>query len=125
MRYTMKALKDVKQNYSEQWKAIREKTNFEASETDIWRDIIDNVYLPEDKKRGVVLQQDGFLDKDLRPAASINDDERPINQHWSWDRILRSCFIKQGDVVQGLYFFEHEFDEDTIRRNYDFYESMT
>ncbi|MBN2665192.1 MAG: glycoside hydrolase family 65 protein, partial [Bacteroidales bacterium] len=46
----------------------------------------------------------------------------PLNQHWSWDRILRSVFIKQADVVQGLFFFEDEFDEDTLRRNFDFYE---
>jgi maltose phosphorylase len=38
---------------------------------------------------------------------------------------LRSCFIKQADVLQGLYFFEHEFDTDTLRRNFDFYEPMT
>ncbi|MNL35430.1 Maltose phosphorylase [compost metagenome] len=38
---------------------------------------------------------------------------------------MRSCFIKQADVLQGLYFFEHEFDEATIRRNFEFYEPMT
>jgi maltose phosphorylase len=32
-------------------------------------------------------------------------------------------FIKQADVLQGIYFFEDEFDEETIRRNFDFYES--
>ena len=49
----------------------------------------------------------------------------PLNQKWSWDRILRSCFIKQADVLQGLYFFENQFDTETIRRNFDFYEPRT
>ena len=57
--------------------------------------------------------------KDLDPA------ERPINQKWSWDRILRSCFIKQADVLQGLYFFQEDFDDATLRRNFDFYEART
>jgi maltose phosphorylase len=48
-----------------------------------------------------------------------------LNQKWSWDRILRSCFIKQADVLQGLYLFEDDFDIETIRRNFDFYEPMT
>ena len=48
-----------------------------------------------------------------------------LNQKWSWDRILRSCFIKQADVLQGLYFFEDDFDLDTVKRNFDFYEPMT
>ena len=33
----------------------------------------------------------------------------PLNQHWSWDKILRSCFIKQADVLQGIYFFNDAF----------------
>ena len=75
--------------------------------------------------RNIFLQQDGFLDKELKPASSIPSDERPINQHWSWDRILRSCFIKQADVLQGIYLFEDQFDTETIKRNFDFYEPMT
>jgi maltose phosphorylase len=55
----------------------------------------------------------------------LNQAERPINQHWSWDRILRSCFIKQADVLQGIYFFEEDFDMETIRENFDYYEPMT
>ena len=61
----------------------------------------------------------------MRRADSLKKEERPINQHWSWDRILRSCFIKQADVLQGLYFFEENFDEQTLRENFDFYEPMT
>src|SRR5690606_13083624 len=90
-----------------------------------WQHIVDNMYLPEDSDRGVFLQQDGFLDKELIPVADLPIEARPLNQHWSWDRILRSCYIKQADVLQGIYFFEDEFDEDTIRRNYDFYEPLT
>lgn len=83
------------------------------------------MHLPFDSERRVFLQQDCFLDKELMSAETIPPDERPINQHWSWDRILRSCFIKQADVLQGLYVFEEKFDTETISRNFDFYEPMT
>jgi maltose phosphorylase len=73
----------------------------------------------------VFLQQSDFLDKELMPVSEIPKGQRPLNQHWSWDRILRSCFIKQADVLQGLYFFEDEFDTETLKRNFDFYEPMT
>jgi trehalose/maltose hydrolase-like predicted phosphorylase len=36
------------------------------------------------------LQQDGFLDKELVRVADLDTNQRPINQKWSWDRILRS-----------------------------------
>jgi maltose phosphorylase len=73
----------------------------------------------------VFLQQDGFMDKDQQMAADLPDSDRPINQHWSWDRILRSVFIKQADTLQGLYFFEGEFDVETHRENFEFYEPRT
>ena len=38
---------------------------------------------------------------------------------------MRSCFIKQADVLQGMYFFEDDFDIESLKRNYDFYEPMT
>jgi maltose phosphorylase len=38
---------------------------------------------------------------------------------------LRSIFIKQADVLQGLYLFEDHFDKETIRENFDFYEPKT
>ena len=88
-------------------------------------DVVEKMYYPVDEERNIFLQQDTFLDKDLMPAAEIPEKERPIHQHWSWDKILRSCFIKQADVLQGLYFLGHLYDEDTKKRHFEFYEPMT
>ena len=126
LRYTIRNLTDLEKNNPRILKKITSSTRFKFSEeTGRWEDIIKNTHLPFDEKRSVFLQQDGFLDKELKPAASIPEKERPINQHWSWDRILRSCFIKQADVLQGLYFLEEYYDTETIKRNFDFYEPMT
>lgn len=65
------------------------------------------------------------MDKVLQNTDAIPDNERPINQYWSWDRILRSCYIKQSDVLLGLYLYYFNFDTETIRRNFEFYEPMT
>jgi maltose phosphorylase len=65
------------------------------------------------------------MEKSLLPVAQLAEEHRPLNQKWSWDRILRSVYIKQADVLQGLYFFEDDFDEDTHRRNFEFYEQFT
>ena len=104
---------------------IEQKTSLQEEELALWKEAAENMYLPQDEKLNVVLQQDGFLDKELVKVADLNPSERPINQHWSWDRILRSPYIKQADVLQGMYFFEEDFDEDTVRRNYAFYEPFT
>ena len=49
----------------------------------------------------------------------------PLNQNWSWDRVLRSPYIKQADVLQALYFLNHEYTTEEKQRNFDFYEPLT
>lgn len=126
LRFTQHAINYVKKANAERFSEIVSKTSFrEEEETTKWKDIVDKMYYPEDPKRGVILQQDGFLDKELLRVSNLKKEDRPLNQKWSWDRILRSCFIKQADVLQGLYLFEDDFDVETIRKNFDFYEPMT
>ena len=105
--------------------ARRAELNITPNEMAHMQDVVESMYYPEDKELGIFVQHDTFLDKDLEPAAALPAEERPINQHWSWDHILRSCYIKQADVLQGLYFLNHLYDTETIRRNFDFYEPMT
>ena len=126
MRYAAWAARWVRENRPADYARICAKRAFdEAAETAVWHRIADNMYLGEDRELGIFLQQDGYLDKEQTLVADLDPTERPINQKWSWDRILRSCFIKQADVLQGLYFFGEEFDLDTLRRNFYFYEPRT
>jgi len=126
LSYTLENIRILEKESPARLRDLFEKTEFNFSmETARWEEIIEKMHFPYDTSRNVFLQQDGFLDKELMPASNIPADERPINQHWSWDRILRSCFLKQADVLQGIYTLEYQFDTDTIRRNFDFYEPMT
>ena len=90
-----------------------------------WQEIVENMYFPVDEELGIFVQHDTFLDKELLPVSALKADELPLNQHWSWDKILRSCFIKQADVLQGIYFFNDSFTKEEKQRNFDFYEPMT
>ena len=126
LKYILEVSEYIKSSDSERYNELVASTNLnESDEFAKFNHIIENIYLPESKELGVYLQQDGFLDKELIKVKDLAPTERPINQKWSWDRILRSCFIKQADVLQGMYFFEDDFDIETIKRNYDFYEPMT
>src|SRR3990170_801859 len=126
LKFTQEAIDYVKKNDPHRFSEIVAKTNFnEKTETAKWKEITTKMYFPEDTRRGILLQQDGFLDKELVLVSDLKKEDRPINQKWSWDRILRSCFIKQADVLQGIYLFEDDFETEAIRKNFDFYEPMT
>ena len=125
MEYADESLAYIEGNHNEVYGKIISKINFSNSELEKWSDIRSKMYLHKDESRGIFLQQDGFLDKDILPVTDLSMVDVPINQKWSWDRILRSCYIKQADVLQGIYFFVDKFDPKDIRRNYEFYEPLT
>ncbi|MFW5789893.1 MAG: family 65 glycosyl hydrolase domain-containing protein [Bacillota bacterium] len=125
LEFTIEALNRMKKEVPARYQEVLAELELRAEEIDKWQDIIDNIYYPVDEKRGIFLQQDGYLDKVLKPASEIPAEDLPLHQNWSWDRILRSCYIKQADVLQGLYFLREKYDLDTVKRNFDFYEPKT
>ncbi|TGE51620.1 glycoside hydrolase family 65 protein [Weissella confusa] len=108
------------------------KLNVTAEERKHWREIVDKMYLPEADvtdvngvPRHVFVAHDTFLDKELVPVRDLDPKNLPINQHWSWDRILRSPYIKQSDTLHAMYYFPDAFTEQQKRDNYEFYEPFT
>ncbi|GGL45909.1 glycoside hydrolase family 65 protein [Sporolactobacillus putidus] len=118
LNYTLQALNEVDDGKYE-------SLGLSPEEVSHWRDIIDQMYLPFDETLGIFVQHDTFLDKAIRPVSEIPEGERPLNQHWSWDKILRSCYIKQADVLQGFYFLNDQFTFEEKKRNFEFYEPLT
>ncbi|WP_058301233.1 glycoside hydrolase family 65 protein [Gorillibacterium timonense] len=125
MEYTLEALAYLKEQEPSRYTELVDRIQLTEEETAKWQDIIARMYYPSDEERGIFLQQDGFLDKELIPVKELGAENLPINQKWSWDRILRSCYIKQADVLQGLYFLGDRYDLETKKRNFDFYEPLT
>ncbi|QHM60396.1 Maltose phosphorylase [Pediococcus pentosaceus] len=118
LKYTLQILKEVSPEQAK-------KLNVSEDEKKHWQDIVDNMYLPYDKDLNIFVQHDGFLDKDLKPVSEIPADQLPLNQNWSWDKILRSPYIKQGDVLQGIWDFIDDFTPEQKKSNFDFYEQYT
>jgi maltose phosphorylase len=75
-------------------------------EIEAWSALVKSVYFPKLEGTRIFLQQDGFMDKEQLSVADIPALERPINQHWSWDRILRSIFIKQATCFKDCIFLK-------------------
>ena len=125
LKKTIEYIEIIAHKHPESYTQFRRTTHFQQTEATQWLDIIKNMYLPEEKEHGIIVQHDGYLDKELHTVADIPTNERPINQHWSWDRILRSCYIKQSDVLLGLHLYYDNFEDETVRRNFEFYEPRT
>ena len=123
--YALEQIEKVKEGHHEDYLRIAGKTKITHEELHAWKKVADNMFFPYSEKYQVYLQQDGFLDKELITVADLPNEDRPINQKWSWDRILRSPYIKQADTLQGFYFFEDQFSTEELKRHFDFYEPFT
>ncbi|WP_310377480.1 glycoside hydrolase family 65 protein [Flavobacterium sp.] len=123
--YTYEQIQKVALEYPLDHKRIVEKVNLSVVELKEWKKVSGNMYFPKSDELGIYLQQDGFLDKDLVLVKDLDKSQRPINQKWSWDRVLRSPYIKQADVLQCFYFFEEHFTKEELQRNFEFYEAFT
>jgi maltose phosphorylase len=123
--YTIEQINKVEQEYSSDYTRILNKVKLSQTEISEMKKVADNMYFPYSEEHGVYLQQDGFLDKELITVANLDKSQRPINQKWSWDRILRSPYIKQADTLQGFYFFEDHFTKEQLEKHFDFYEPFT
>ena len=125
LKYAREQVGKVKEGYPEDFTRIQGVTHLKEQELLKWDEIAGNMYFPYSEKYEVYLQQDGFLDKEMIRVNELPNDQRPINQKWSWDRILRSPYIKQADVLQGFYFFEDHFSQEELEKHFDFYEPFT
>lgn len=125
LNYALQQFEAVKANHPADFARIQAKINVSDAELAKMREVAENMYFPYDETRQIYLQQDGFLDKDLTPVSQLDRSQRPINQKWSWDRILRSAYIKQADTLQAFYYFEDQFSKEELARHFAFYESFT
>jgi maltose phosphorylase len=125
INYAIEQINKIENEYPEDYTRVMNKVKLSQSEISAMKKVADNMYLPYSEEHGVYLQQDGFLDKELITVADLDKSQRPINQKWSWDRILRSPYIKQADTLQGFYFFEEHFTKDQLEKHFDFYEPFT
>ncbi|QYA25927.1 glycoside hydrolase family 65 protein [Gramella sp. MT6] len=125
IEYCLEMIDKVKDGHQEDYTRVMGLTSLNEGEMANWREVAEGMYFPYSEEHGVFLQQDGFLDKEIIPVSKLDKKQRPINQKWSWDRILRSCYIKQADVLQGFYFFADHFSKEELEKHFDFYEPLT
>lgn len=119
--YTLSVMDEMALNAPSLLKAAREKTGLGEDETLFWKRIKDNMYIPR-KENGLFEQHDGFFRLPHIDIDSIPVTDFPLYNNWSYDRIYRTDMIKQPDVLMMLFMYNQDFDLETKRINYEYYE---
>ncbi|SDL18132.1 family 65 glycosyl hydrolase domain-containing protein [Halarsenatibacter silvermanii] len=125
LNYAFDVKNYLEKEHPERSEKLLSRLELTEEELERWRDITEKMYLPRWQEREIFEQQDGYRDKKLDKVSDLDAEDLPLNQNWSWDKILRSPYVKQADVLQGLYFLSDQYDRETKKKNFDFYEPRT
>lgn len=121
-RYTCEVLGGMKQEHTAHYGAVCAKTGLEEAEIEKWRKMERAMYIPYDPETKLFEQHEGYFSLPHIDVDKIPNEDFPLYSSWSYDRIYRNDMIKQPDVLMLMLLFNSCFDEEQLRRNYEYYE---
>jgi alpha,alpha-trehalose phosphorylase len=125
LRNAAEAVEWVRENKPNAYSHIVHETGLGEDEVATWRDAASRMYVPYDEKRGIIMQDDNFLEKEPWDFEGTPRDRYPLLLNYHPLVIYRHQVIKQADVVLALVLLGNEFDREAKRRNFDYYDPLT
>ena len=115
----------LKTSYPSVWKRLKEKIAIEDGELKEWKKVEDKIYIPYDESTGLYEEFEGYFKLEDVVITEFDEQNMPIIPVELWERLNETTLIKQADVVMLQYLLSDEFDYQTKKRNYDYYEPRT
>jgi len=104
--------------------AARARLEVDDDELAAFADAAGRIRLPRDDARGIRLQDDRFLELEPHDLQAEPLDGA-LNAIWSYDRILRTQLLRQGDLLVAHLLLEDRFAPGELEADFDFYEPKT
>ncbi len=108
--------------FSADFEAIKRKIEISDAEIEDIRRLANELYLPFDKKTGMIAQFDGYfdLDRELELQGGTTAKSFQMKQSGLYNK---SQVIKQPDVMLLFSYMNIPFGDTVYRRNWDYYEA--
>jgi kojibiose phosphorylase len=102
------------------------RLKFRPSELAKWHKIEERLYSPRKKPTGLIEQFDGYFSMRKYPLPDIDGSGLPrFPTQVSLERLGRTQFVKQADVMMLMYLQPEHFTYDQIHKNFVYYEKRT
>ena len=122
LSYTEEVLDKLQRENAALYQRIMEKMHLTHAEREEWKKIAKAMYIPKDEEKKLYEQHEGFFNLPHVEVDDIPTEDFPLYSHWTYDRIYRNDMIKQPDVLMLMLLFNHDFTEEELRANYEYYE---
>lgn len=90
-----------------------------------WKRAADNMYMPYESRLGIYPQDDSFMYKKPWDIKNTPVEKYPLLDNHHPLVVYRHRVSKQADLVLSLFLLQNKFKKDEIKRNFDFYETVT
>jgi kojibiose phosphorylase len=105
---------------------ITKKLAFRRSELDRFRRIEERMFLPWDRRTGLLEQFEGYSRKKKYPLPAPDANGLPrFPKSIPLEKLQSTQFIKQADVVMLGWLLPALFSRESLMRNFDYYERRT
>jgi alpha,alpha-trehalose phosphorylase len=125
LRYAAETVKSLQFTQPDAYNALAHKTALHPSEPEAWVRAAENMYVPYDEERQIVLQDDSFLDREPWDFRNTPPEHYPLLLFYHPLNIYRKRVIKQADVVLAMFLLGDMFSQEEKKRNFYFYDPLT
>src|SRR5215813_2455874 len=125
LRYAVQTVKSLQSTEPDAYNALVHKTALEPSEVETWFRAAENMYVPYDEDRQIVLQDDSLLDRQPWDFRNTPPEHYPLLLFYHPLDIYRKRVIKQADVVLAMFLLGDMFSPEAKKRNFYFYDPLT
>lgn len=122
LEYTLDVLKRCSEMAPEIYDAAIRDRSLTEKETEKFRMIAENMYIPYQEETGIFEQHEGYFNLPHIDIDQISMEEFPLYHHWTYDRIYRNNMLKQPDVLMMMLLYNKDFTKEQLESNYDYYE---
>ena len=87
----------------------------------------ENLYIPQPNENGIIEQFDGYFGMEDCSIDTVRSRLLDPREYWGGANgvAAHTQVLKQADVITMLEMFHNEYDVETMRKNWDFYEPRT
>lgn len=126
LRYVLSLLEDLKLNQADVYDKLKTKLGFTDDELKSFHTTQEKIYLPRRKDSKLLEQFEGYFDLQEVLIDQYDENDWPIKPEiLNTVNKSKTQILKQADVVMLLHLLGHEFDEETMKENYAYYEKRT
>lgn len=126
LRYVLALADMLEKEHPEVYRRISDKIGLTREEIASWDKVQRKIYLPKKEGTQLLEQFEGYFELQEVVIEEYDKNDWPVKPK-ALENVNRcdTQIIKQADVVMLLHLLGEEFDEETMRMNYSFYEKRT